>query len=210
MNIPPFFSSFKESILTALQKKDAYTYFHCLRVGLYSKMMAQTMGLDQEQSWISEHAGLFHDIGKIGIPDDILTKPARLNHEEEEIMKAHPMFSADILKPFSHLECVQKIIPGVLHHHERIDGKGYPEGISGNEIPLASRIILIVDTYDAMTTTRPYRNGMHEQFAFREIHRFAGSQFDAHLAELFLRSFHQWEIPNTEALEELTFYKKAA
>ena len=117
---------------------------------------------------------MFHDLGKMGIPDSILLKPGRLTPEEEEIMRAHPVKSAEIVSPLTQVPFFKGVIPGIKHHHERFDGKGYPDGVLGENIPLIARIILIADTFDAMTTTRPYRNGMDHQFAYKELKLFAG------------------------------------
>src|SRR5262249_43010664 len=132
----------------------------------------------------------FHDIGKIGIPDHVLLKPTRLTRAEFEIMKSHPVRSARILEKVSVLA---NLIPGIKHHHERFDGLGYPDGLRGHEIPLYARIILIADTYDAMTSTRPYRLALDKDVAFAELRNCASTQFDPALVEVFISAMQKQE-----------------
>jgi len=129
-------------------------------------------------------AGLLHDVGKIGVPEAVLQKAGRLTNEEFEQMKRHPGVGAKIL---ADIKQVEDIIPGVLHHHERYDGKGYPAGLSGQEIPLMGRIICLADCFDAMTSNRTYRRALPLEVALCEIRRCSGTQFDPTLAESFLR-----------------------
>jgi HD-GYP domain-containing protein (c-di-GMP phosphodiesterase class II) len=129
-------------------------------------------------------AGLLHDVGKIGVPEAVLQKTGRLTAEEFEQMKKHPGVGARIL---ADIKQVEDIIPGVLHHHERFDGKGYPAGLSGQNIPLMGRIICLADCFDAMTSNRTYRRALPLEVALSEIRRCSGTQFDPSLAEAFLR-----------------------
>ena len=172
------------TILKALDCKDSYTFGHSMRVGYFSLVTGVEAGLSTDEMVELELSAIFHDIGKIGTPDAVLNKPSRLTEEEFGIMKEHPVKSYEILREFPHFE---KIALNTLSHHERYDGKGYPQGLKGEEIPLAARIILIADTFDAMTSTRPYRKGLPYEVAFEELLMFSGSQFDPHLVKLFIQ-----------------------
>jgi HD-GYP domain-containing protein (c-di-GMP phosphodiesterase class II) len=171
------------SILHALDCKDHYTYGHSMRVTYYSLVLGRELGFSKEELYDLELSALFHDIGKIGVPDKVLLKPARLTEEEFAEMKTHPSKSAEILEGFAPFEMVAKY---AKHHHERYDGRGYPDALKGEEIPLFSRIILIADTFDAMTSTRPYRKGLPYEVAFSELKEFSGTQFDPQLVEKFV------------------------
>jgi putative nucleotidyltransferase with HDIG domain len=184
--------------------KDEATYQHCIRVSRNARLLAEAAGLNESEQKIVEFAGLFHDIGKIGVPDDILNKPAQLTDAEYAVMKSHPMLSVQILKPLTTVEFFQKIIPGVRHHHERFDGRGYPNGVSGELIPLASRLILVVDTFDAMTADRAYRKGLPWEVAYQELKDFAGKQFDPRLVEIFLKAHPRWQVQGNKIFEEMT------
>lgn len=179
------------SILHALDLKDHYTYGHSIRVAYYSLVLGRELGLNKNELYDLEMASLFHDIGKIGIPDSILLKSVRLKEEEFSIMMSHPVKSAKILEGFKDFEAIAKY---AQHHHERFDGKGYPDGLKGEEIPFFSRIIFIADTFDAMTSTRPYRKGLSNKIAFRELRDFSGPQFDPKLVEVFIRAMDRSEI----------------
>ena len=199
------------SILLALDMKDSYTFGHSTRVAFYSQELGKEMGLSSEELYQLELASLFHDIGKIGIPDNILLKPTRLSQDEFTIMKTHPERSEEVLKNFSPFE---KIAKYARHHHERYDGKGYPDNLKGEDIPYFSRIILISDTFDAMTSDRPYRKGLPYDVAFSELEEFAGSQFDPKLSKVFVKAMEKDQKKN-ENVFKLTifqddFNKKAA
>ncbi|NUM87696.1 MAG: HD-GYP domain-containing protein [Bdellovibrionales bacterium] len=171
------------AIVSSLEEKDSYTHGHSLRVAEYAMLLGEALALPENDLRDLELSALLHDIGKIGIPDHVLMKPGRLTQAEFEIMKSHPVRTARILEKISALE---RIIPGVKYHHERWDGHGYPDGLRGEEIPLFARIILIADTYDAMTSTRPYRLALDKSIAFEELRRCSGTQFDAKLVEAFI------------------------
>jgi len=171
------------SLTSAVDAKDAYTCGHSERVAVLSKMLAQQFGLDEAQVERIYMAGLLHDVGKIGVPEAVLKKPGRLTVEEFEQMKRHPAIGAKILQD---VKQIQDIIPGVLHHHERFDGRGYPDGLSGHNIPLMGRIICLADCFDAMTSTRTYRKAMPLEVALADIRRCSGTQFDPGLTEAFL------------------------
>ena len=174
------------AMLAALEVRDAYTHGHVVRGSLYALMLGRALKLPREKLIQLELGALLHDIGKIGIPDHILFKPGPLTREEYEIMKRHPMISAKIIASIGSLK---PVVPVVRHHQERIDGKGYPDGLKDGEIPLLARIIYISDAFDAMTTDRPYRKAMSEKSALEELERHAGTQFDAKLTSLFIREY---------------------
>lgn len=171
------------TILNALDCKDHYTFGHSTRVAFYSLQLGQELKLSVQELYDLELACLFHDIGKIGVPDAVLLKPTRLTDEEFTLMKSHPEKSAEILTDFEDFE---KIALYAKHHHERYDGKGYPYCLKGEDIPFFSRMILIADTFDAMTSSRPYRKGLPYERAFQELRDFSGTQFDPKLAKHFI------------------------
>ncbi len=171
------------AISNALDTKDAYTNGHSLRVTLYSMILAKELNLDDTFMEDIEIAGLLHDIGKIAMPKSILCKNGRLNDEEFLIMKSHPTQGGKIV---FNIKKLQMISGWVKAHHEKWDGTGYPDGLKGEEIPFPGRIIAIADTYDAMTSTRPYRTALTHEYAISEIERNAGTQFDPKLAKLFV------------------------
>ena len=178
-----FYKTIK-SISFALDAKDPYTHGHSLRVTLYSLILANELNLDDEVLEEIETAGLLHDIGKIGIPQNILCKPGKLTDEEFEIMKSHPVQGE---KMIGNIKKLKSIANWLKTHHERWDGRGYPLGLQGEDIPISARIIAIADTYDAMTSTRSYRKALEHEVAIEEIKKCAGSQFDPTLAELFVK-----------------------
>lgn len=163
------------AIINAIDAKDQYTCGHSDRVAEYSKAIAQQMGLDAEQCERIYLTGLLHDVGKIGIPDSILSKPDKLSDEEFEVIKKHPEIGYHILQ---HLKPLEYVLPGVMHHHEAVNGKGYPHGLAGELIPLEGRIIAVADAYDAMTSDRPYRKGMPSEKAESILCKEAGKTWD--------------------------------
>ncbi len=177
-----FYKTIK-SITSALDAKDPYTHGHSMRVTLYSIILAKELNVPDNQLESIETAGLLHDIGKIAIPESILCKPGRLTDDEFMIMKTHPINSERLI---SSIERLHSISPGVKHHHERWDGKGYPDHLAGEDIPFSARIIAIADTYDAMTSTRSYRKALDHEVAIAEIEKCAGGQFDPVLAKKFV------------------------
>ena len=164
--------------------RDDYTRGHSDRVAALSVKIGRRMGLPEEQIRQIRLAGLFHDIGKVGIPDDVLKKPGRLTDEEFEIIKQHPEKGQQILEALSFFKGVAPIVRA---HHERMDGKGYPDGLSGEEIPMEARIISISDAFDAMTSDRHYRKSRGVEAAAEEIRNNKGTQFDAQIADVFLK-----------------------
>jgi len=177
-----------KTILKALDCKDHYTYGHSMRVAYFSLVTGREMGLSQEELNELELSALFHDIGKIGTPDEVLNKPSRLTEEEFQVMKQHPELSYEILKEYPMFE---KVSLNARHHHERFDGRGYPSGMKGEEIPLFSRIILIADTFDAMTSTRVYRKGLDYSVAYAELEQFSGTQFDRNCVQAFIKGMQK-------------------
>jgi HD-GYP domain-containing protein (c-di-GMP phosphodiesterase class II) len=172
-----------ETLAVALEAKDSYTRGHSNMVTAYAVAMARKMGLDTQMIQAVEIGSMMHDIGKIGVPDEILKKPADLTPEEFEIVKRHPVIGEEILKPMQHpLFDIPRQI--VRWHHERLDGKGYPDGLVGDEIPYAARITFVADSYDAMTSERPYRPGLPTERAFAELRRNAGTQFEPEIVEV--------------------------
>jgi len=172
-----------ETLRFTVEAKDSYTRGHSDRVADYSVLIGEKAGLSEEQLKLLKVGGLFHDIGKIGIPDSILLKPDKLTDDEYSEIKNHPSIGAHILGTAS---VFKEIIPIVKHHHEKYDGKGYPSGLKGEEIPYLARIAAIADTFDAMTSRRSYRNALDLQIVKDEIEKCKGTQFDPELANIFL------------------------
>lgn len=171
-----------QALSTAVDARDHYTALHSIHVADYACAIGKRLGLT-DQIDVLEQAGLLHDIGKIGIPDTVLLKPAQLDDSEYETIKTHVESSARILEssPF-----LSEIIPLVLHHHERWDGRGYPRGLSAEEIPLGARILAVADAFDAMTTDRPYRAALDAAKARRVLVQERGTQFDPNVVDVLV------------------------
>ena len=166
-----------------VEAKDPYTRGHSDRVSAYSVLIGEKLGFDEDKLHTLKIGGLFHDIGKIGIPDSILLKESKLDNEEYSQIKNHPSIGAHILGDVS---MFKDIIPIVLHHHERFDGKGYPMQLAGEDIPLIARIAAVADTFDAMTSKRSYRDALPIDIVKAEIEKCSGTQFDPKIAKIFL------------------------
>ena len=180
-----------ESLADAIEKRDPYTGGHTQRVTLYSQAIAKYLQLKPlEKKWL-KIASLLHDIGKIGVEDDILKKRERLSPEEFNIIKRHSDMGAEILE---HVRQLREIVPGVRYHHEHVNGKGYPDGLRGKEIPILAKIVAVADTYDAMTTDRPYRKAMEKEAAIEELKRCSGTQLDKEVVEAFIQAYQKGEI----------------
>lgn len=172
------------SLVNTIDTKDKYTCGHSDRVAQIAKSIAQEYGLSEQDCQKIYLAGLLHDIGKIGVRDEVLMKPGQLTPEEFNEIKLHPVFGYEILK---HLNQLAHVLPGVMHHHESWDGTGYPHKLSGKEIPLAARILAVADAYDAMTSDRPYRRGMAAAKAEQVLRQGAGQQWDPAVVAAFFR-----------------------
>lgn len=210
--MPEWANGVIRSLLQTLRERDPYTYGHCRRVARSAKLLAQSAGLSEADQQVIEVASIFHDLGKIGIPDSVLLKPGKLTPEEEAIMREHPVKSAEIIAPLAAIPFFRATLPGIRHHHERYDGKGYPDGVMGERIPLSARILLISDTFDAMTTNRPYRSKLSAEQAYKELRIFAGRQFDQHLVEIFLKAHPHWSAVEEEISDDFIAarFKRAA
>ena len=172
-----------QTLRYTVEAKDPYTRGHSDRVSEFSVLLGEKLGLSEEQIKTLRVGGLFHDIGKIGIPDSILLKTDKLSDDEYSEIKNHPSIGAHILGAAS---IFKDIIPIVKHHHERFDGRGYPSGLQGEEIPFLARIAAVADTFDAMTSKRSYRDALDLQYVKDEIQRCKGTQFDPQIADAFL------------------------
>lgn len=172
------------ALVNAIDAKDHYTMEHSQNVANYAVALAKEIHLPDKTIETIKNAALLHDVGKIGIAQEILLKNGPLTKEEFEVMKRHPVIGVNILKDVKFLE---KELPIILHHHERFDGKGYPHGLKAYEIPLGARILAVVDAYDAMTTDRPYRKALSNEIAIEELRKGAGTQFSEELIDAFIR-----------------------
>jgi putative nucleotidyltransferase with HDIG domain/PAS domain S-box-containing protein len=172
------------SFANAIDAKSKWTKGHSERVTHYAVAIAKEMGLLEKDIETLRIAALLHDVGKIGTYDVILDKPGRLNDEEWNLIRMHPVKGEEILRPIKQL---QDILPIIRHHHERIDGKGYPDGLKGEEIPLLPRVIAVADSFDSMTSDRPYRPAPSREYAMSELKKYSGIQFDPQAVEAFLR-----------------------
>lgn len=171
------------SLASAIDAKDTYTNGHSARVADYSREIARRFGYKGKQLQDIYMMGLLHDVGKIGVPDAVINKPARLTDEEYEIIKNHPVLGARIL---GNIKEMPQLAVGARWHHERYDGKGYPDGLAGEDIPEEARIIAVADAYDAMTSHRSYRQPLAQGIVREEIEKGKGSQFDSRFADIML------------------------
>jgi diguanylate cyclase (GGDEF)-like protein len=187
------------ALTAAINAKDHYTCKHSRNVAMLAATLSVAAGMNEEQTALIYDAGMLHDVGKISIPDNILCKPDRLTDEEFEIMKGHVNASMDVI---SNLPSMEYVVPVIMGHHERWDGKGYPRGISGTDIPLPARCLSIADAFDAMTTERVYKPAFSFEYAAEQIERSAGIQFDPELVDIFVKLVRSGEI-KAEASEQL-------
>jgi HD-GYP domain-containing protein (c-di-GMP phosphodiesterase class II) len=187
-------SALRSSVICAfnqlLDLKDLNTGVHSTRLAEWGMRVGQELGLEEAELQSLEVAALLHDIGKVGIPDAILRKPGRLDQDEYALMKRHPEYGWAVLR----------MLPGfgraaldILHHHENLDGTGYPAGLKGSEIPIVSRIVTVIDAFDAMVSSRPYRAGLPHEEAIRRLIESSGTQFDPAVVQCFI-SFAQAEM----------------
>jgi len=183
-----FLSSIR-AIVEAVDAKDPYTKGHSARVVEYSLLIGEAYeNLSKDELKQLEVSAILHDVGKIGVPDKILGKTGKLTPVEYAYMQRHCEFGSAIIEPIAKL---RELIPNILHHHEQFDGRGYPHGLQGNKIPLFARIICIVDSFDAMTTDRPYRKKRNTKKALDELEKQSGTQFDPELVKIFIKVFKQ-------------------
>lgn len=178
--------SFITTLAAALDARDPYTAGHSIRVSQNAVKIGEELGLDEAELILLRKTGLLHDIGKIGVEDSVLLKDGKLTDEEFTKIQAHPVLGEKILKQVKPQEAMEQMLPGVRSHHERFDGKGYPDQLKGENIPLFGRIIAVADAFDAMTSNRPYRNAMPKERAYDIIRSGAGTQWDAQCVAIFL------------------------
>lgn len=183
------------AIANTIDAKDKYTNGHSKRVARYAVEIAKRMNLAEEELESLYYTALLHDIGKIGIPDNVLNKPGRLNDAEYEIIKKHTTIGYDILKEIT---MIDHIADGANYHHERYDGKGYNNGLKGQEIPLAARIICVADAFDAMYSKRSYRNNLAKDYILDELEQCAGKQFDPQIAKIMIDMINDGFVDRTE------------
>ena len=172
-----------DSLIKALEAKDFYTRGHSQRVTRFSVAVGRGLAWPADRIEVLQRAAILHDLGKIGVRESVLNKPGKLTYEEFGEVARHPEVATQILSP---IPFFQDVLPSILHHHERFDGRGYPKRIGGTDIPLESRIMSVADTYDAMTSTRAYRPALSGEEATAEIRRCSGSQFDPEIVPVFL------------------------
>lgn len=192
-NLQSFYLEMVQTLARAIDAKDAYTYDHADRAMKYAKKIAVKMNLPHTIVRNIEYAALVHDIGKIGIADNILLKKEKLTLEEIEILRTHPIIGYKILAP---VQFLSPVAPMVLYHQEWYDGSGYPEGLAGEEIPLGARIVAVIDAYDAMVSDRPYRKALSIETAVDEIRRGSGKQFDPKIVDIFIDILKEEKVLN--------------
>lgn len=171
-------------LLYLLKQNHPHTYLHSINVANYSVLLGQKLGLDNESIEKLKIIGLFHDIGKLNIPNTILKKPSKLTDEEYEVIKNHPIYSVELLKRAGFTD--EEVLRSIKAHHERIDGTGYPEGLNGSIIPFLAKITAISDSFEAMTSNRCYRSMQDLDYAREELIKGAGKQFDLKLVNVFI------------------------
>ena len=193
-----------ETLVNSIEARDKYTRGHSRRVAEYARYIARVVGFDSDFQRNIFTAGLFHDVGKIGIPDIVLLKPGKLSPNEYKIMKLHSVFSYEILKD---MDTLKPVLGGIRAHHERWDGTGYPDGLKGEEIPISGRILAIADAFDAITTDRPYRKAMTLSEAEKELLRNSGIQFDPEIIKKILPNLkYIYELGKSVNVEGRTFF----
>jgi HD-GYP domain-containing protein (c-di-GMP phosphodiesterase class II) len=194
------------ALAAAIDAKDHYTHGHSEKVMEYSVAIAEELHLDDKEVTAIKFAGLLHDVGKIGIDDNILKKPGMLTPEERAEIEKHPVYGSKIVEKVDFLKTIGSL---TFHHHERWDGKGYPDKLKGEQIPMGARILCVADTFDAMTSSRSYRSALPEEVAVEEIKRCSGSQFDPRIVKAFLNvigrklRIKKMKLLRTEKLENL-------
>jgi putative two-component system response regulator len=171
------------SLARSIEGKDPYTHGHCERLSTFGSALGKRMGLSEPQNVALRRAGIVHDIGKVAVPDSVLLKPGRLTPEERLLMQEHPVVGERICQP---LKSFQLVLPIIRHHHEKLDGSGYPDGLRGDAIAITARVLQIVDVYDALTTERPYKKAFSTDEALRTMQEeVAKGWWDAHVLDEF-------------------------
>lgn len=193
------------TIANIIDTKDEYTRGHSVRVAIYARMLAEKLGMSEHDQERLYYIGMLHDIGKIGIPSSILTKPGRLDDEEYEIIKRHTRLGASIIKDFHSIEGA---VDGIRYHHERYDGNGYNEGLQGEEIPLVGRIICVADAYDAMSSARCYRKTLSYDYILQQLKDNSGTQFDPEIVKHMIDMVEEGYAPISEAEMEYSQNEK--
>ncbi|MBV2362697.1 HD-GYP domain-containing protein [Streptomonospora nanhaiensis] len=183
------------TLCQAVETKDYYTRGHCMRVAKASAMIAQELGMHAERVQTIRYAGMLHDVGKLGVPTKVLQKPGKLTEEEYAAIQLHPMRGYEIVREIGFLD---EALAGIMHHHERMDGRGYPMGLAGHDIPEFARIISVADAFDCMTSTRSYRKARSIEEAIDELRRGAGPQFDPTMVDALIAAVGEqgWESPD--------------
>lgn len=183
------------TLAQAVETKDYYTRGHCMRVSKASAMIARELGLNAERVHTIRYAGMLHDVGKLGVPTKVLQKSGRLTEEEFAAIQLHPMRGYEIVREIGFLD---EALAGIMHHHERMDGRGYPMGLAGEEIPEFARIISVADAFDCMTSTRSYRKARSIAEAVAELRRCAGPQFDPRMVDALIAAVDRdgWQAPD--------------
>jgi HD-GYP domain-containing protein (c-di-GMP phosphodiesterase class II) len=183
-------------VVTMIDKRDTYTGEHSKKVYEYSVQLGMALQIDEVEMSELKSASILHDIGKLGVSDSILMKPGKLTESEFDKIKLHPQIGAEILDKIADL---RRIVDHVKHHHERIDGTGYPDGLKSHEISRVARIIAVADTYDALTSDRPYRQGMSSEKALAIMAEVKGTQLDGELVDLFSQTLRQMtDVPSVQ------------
>ncbi|MQY52865.1 MAG: HD domain-containing protein, partial [Firmicutes bacterium] len=184
-----------KSLAAAIDAKDPYTRGHSERVTRFAMLIAKELGLDDKTQRDVQLCGLLHDVGKIGVPISVLRKKDKLTDEDWKHIRRHPVLGAEIISPIAQLK---ELIPNIRHHHERYDGKGYPDKLKGEDIPLISRILAVADTFDALTSERPYRSGLADKAALEEMEVVKGTQLDPACVEVFVTGYRKGFIMREE------------
>ncbi len=193
-----------EALADAIEKRDPYTGGHTKRVLQYSVAIGKYLDLKESELELLRLAAVLHDIGKIGIEDSILRKKDKLNPDEYEKVKQHPVWGAEIM---GHIKQLKDVIPGMRYHHERMDGNGYPDHLRDSEIPIIAKIISVADTFDAITTERPYQESLSVNVAFKELRGSTGTQFDSRVVEAFLKAYEAGDINASNKNEKISSCK---
>jgi HD-GYP domain-containing protein (c-di-GMP phosphodiesterase class II) len=195
------------TLAETIDLRDPYTAGHSRRVAAYSRLLAEDIGLSDAECDAIENAALLHDIGKVGVPDAVLFKNGPLDDEERLLIRAHPVIGAGLI---ADMPTMCDIYPCILHHHERWDGRGYPDGLSGENIPIGARVIAVADSFDAMTTDRPYRAGLGADAAIQELMRGENTQFDKRCVLAFVQLVMRGEIvPPPRAVGDVKFAQRS-